>query len=284
MIIGEDIKLENLKHINKLHKNSSLLNFTIQTAKKAGDIQLSHFGKISSFDTKSTNIDLVTNADIETEIFIINEINSSFPEHSILSEEAGEINKKNKYQWIIDPLDGTTNFAHNLPIFAVSIALQINGITEIGVVYNPAVDKCFYAENNKGAYLNNNLIYPSKCSKLSESLIATGFPYNHDDRYDKSFEIFKLFYDKTRGIRRLGAASLDLCFVAMGRFEGFYEFGLHSWDICAGSLLVKEAGGVISDWNGDKCPENGKRILASNGLIHKNMLKVLSRDEYNIFY
>jgi len=267
-----------------LDNSSEFLDFAIKVAKKAGQIQMSYFGKISSLDKKSTNIDLLTNADTESEKFIIRKIQETFPEHSILSEERGELYTDSKYLWVIDPLDGTTNFAHNLPIFAVSIGLKKNNETICGVVYNPAADKCFYAKINNGSYLNNSKISVSQSKIINESLLATGFPYNHDSRYDKSFELFKEFYDISRGIRRLGAAALDLCFVAMGRFDGFYEFNLNSWDICAGSLIAKEAGGKITDWNGNKCPSDGNRIVATNGLIHHEMLKILTKQKYKIFY
>ncbi|MBI45785.1 MAG: inositol monophosphatase [Candidatus Marinimicrobia bacterium] len=264
---------------------SKFLEFAIKIAKEAGDIQMSYFGKISSLDKKSTNIDLVTNADIESEELIIKRIKESFPDHSILSEEKGELIADSDYLWVIDPLDGTTNFTHNLPIFAVSIGLiKKNTGTVCGVVYNPAVGKCFYAEKNKGAYLDGKKIQCTSSDTLSNSLLVTGFPYLHDLKYDLSFEIFKEFYDKTRGLRRLGAASLDLCFVAMGRFDGYYEYSLKAWDICAGSLIAEEAGAKVTDWDNSKLPNDGSRILATNGLIHNQIVKILTRDRYKIYF
>ena len=218
-----------------MNHQSEYLKFTLNLAKEAGKIQLSYFGNISSVDTKSTNVDLVTNADIESEKLIISEIKKKYPQHSILSEEADSITNNSQYTWIIDPLDGTTNFAHNLPIFAVSIALKKANETICGVVFNPAANKCFYAERNKGAFLDEKKIRPRSTSNLSNCLIVTCFPYLHDIKYDLSFVLFKEFYDRTRGLRRLGAAALDLCFVAMGRFDAFYEFNLQPWDICAGA-------------------------------------------------
>ena len=268
-----------------MSKNSDFLDFTLSIAKEAGDIQMSYFGKVHNSESKSTNIDLLTEVDKKSEMHIISNIKKKFPDHSILSEEKGEIDNQSEYLWVIDPLDGTTNFVHNLPIFAVSIGLQKNNKTILGVVYNPAADKCFYAEYSKGAYLNDNIIMTRENVQLSKSLLATGFPYIHDKKYDISFNLFKHFYDETRGVRRLGAASLDLCFVAMGRFDGYYEFGLKPWDICAGSLIVNEAKGIVSDWNGEKVPFSGNRILAcSNNEIHNNMKKILMGEKYSLFF
>ena len=265
--------------------NDDLLKFTVSLAKEAGDIQMNFFGRINNTEKKSAAIDLLTEADKKSEKHIIDNIKRNYSNHSILSEEIGEINNKSEYKWVIDPLDGTTNFVHNLPIFAVSIGLQKNNKTILGVVYNPAANKCFYAKANKGAYLNGEIIQTRSNKELSHSLIATGFPYIHDKKYDVSFKIFKKFYDNSRGVRRLGAASLDLCFVAMGRFDGFYEFGLKPWDICAGSLIVKEANGIVSDWDCKKLPFSGDRILAcSNNQIHKAMSIELMKEKYSLFF
>ena len=257
-----------------------MLNTAIKIAKEAGNILLHHFGNISSIQTKSENIDLVTVADIESEKFIIKAIKDNFPSHDIISEEKGLDIKNSDYRWVIDPLDGTTNFVHNLPIFAISMSLQYKKETILGVVYNPAVNKCFTAQKGKGAFLNNKPIHPSSINTLSESLLVTGFPYTHNERFYKGFIHFKDLYSKTQGIRRLGAASLDFCFVAMGRFEGYWEFGLKPWDICAGDLIVKESGGITSDWNGSPMPFNGNRILATNQHIHNEIVSILSK---NIF-
>ena len=264
--------------------NFDFLEFAIKLAKSTGKIQMSYFGNISSIDNKSSKIDLLTEADKKSEDYIINEIKNKYPSHSILSEECGLINKNSKYKWIIDPLDGTTNFVHNLPIFAVSIGLQKNDQTICAVVYNPAADKCFYAYDNQPAYLNNTIINVTNTKNINNCLLATGFPYLHDNRYDLSFEIFKDFYDITRGLRRLGAAALDLCFVAMGRFDGYYEYGLEPWDISAGSLIATEAGANVTDWDNSELPYDGSRILASNGKIHSQMVDILMKEKYNIFF
>ena len=267
-----------------MKNKSDFLRFSIELAKSAGKIQMSYFGKLSSLNKKSTSIDLLTIADKESETYIINKIKKNYPTHSILSEESGEINNKNEYRWIIDPLDGTTNFVHNLPIFAVSIALQKNNKTICAVVYNPAADKCFYAQKESSAYLNDQKINVSKSDNLNDSLLVTGFPYLHDERYDLSFEIFKEFYDRTRGLRRLGSAALDLCFVAMGRFDGYYEYNLYPWDICAGAFILEKSGGKVTDWDNSKLKLSGERILATNNYIHSNMINILNQDKYKLFF
>ena len=267
-----------------MENKSDFLKFSIKLAKDAGKIQMSYFGKVSSLNKKSNSIDLLTIADKESETYIINKIKKNYPDHSILSEETGEINNENKYKWIIDPLDGTTNFVHNLPIFAVSIALQKNNKTICAVVYNPAVEKCFYAQKDSPAYLNEDKINVSKSNNLNDCLLVTGFPYLHDKRYDLSFDIFKEFYDKTRGLRRLGSAALDLCFVAMGRFDGYYEYQLYPWDICAGSFILEQSGGKATDWDNSKLKLSGERILATNNYIHTQMINILNKDKYKLFF
>ncbi len=255
-----------------------MLDFAIETAKQAGSILMQHFGNISSIEKKSTNIDLLTIADTESDAFILDRIKTTYPQHHIIAEESDLTEGNSDYKWVIDPLDGTTNFVHNLPIFAVSMGLQYKEETILGVVYNPAVNKCFWAEKNGGAYLNDKPIQITSTNTLSNSLLVTGFPYIHDDRFEKGFDLFKELYGKTQGIRRLGAAALDFCFVAMGRFEGFWEFGLQPWDVCAGAIILQEAGGKVSDWDGSPMPFSGTRVLATNGHIHGEMIDVLRED------
>ena len=252
-----------------------MLEFAIDTAKQAGSILMQHFGKISSIKRKSTDIDLVTIADTESESFILDKIKTAYPQHHIISEESVMLNNNSDYRWVIDPLDGTTNFVHNLPIFAVSIGIQYNKKTVAAVVYNPAAHKCFYANKNGGAFLNGKPIHTTSTNTLSNSLLVTGFPYIHDHRWEKGFEHFKDLYGRTQGIRRLGAAALDFCFVAMGRFDGFWEFGLQPWDVCAGALILEEAGGKVTDWDGSPMPFSGEKVLATNGHIHGEMIKIL---------
>ena len=257
---------------------TEMLEFAKTTAKEAGDILMQHFGMITTVERKSTNIDLVTIADTESESFILNQIKAAYPLHHIIAEESAIVENNSDYRWVIDPLDGTTNFVHNLPIFAVSIGLQYKDETIVAVVYNPAADRCFWAEKNGKAYLNGDPIRTTSTNTLSDSLLVTGFPYSHDERLQKGFDLFKQVYGKTQGVRRLGAAALDFCFVAMGRFEGFWEFGLQPWDVCAGALIVKEAGGEVSDWDDSPMPFSGNRVLATNGYIHKEMLEVLGKE------
>ena len=259
-------------------KHPEMLDFSIEIAKDAGTILMSHFGKISSVERKSTDIDLVTLADTESEAFILERIKSVYPDHHIIAEESAIWEGNSDYRWVIDPLDGTTNFVHSLPIFAVSIGLQYKQETILSVVHNPAAHKCFWAEKNGGAYLNDKPIQITSTNTLSNSLLVTGFPYIHDDRFEKGFDLFKELYGKTQGIRRLGAAALDFCFVAMGRFEGFWEFGLQPWDVCAGAIILQEAGGKVSDWDGSPMPFSGTRVLATNGHIHGEMIDVLRED------
>ena len=257
---------------------TEMLEFTIKTAKGAGAILMEHFGQISSYEHKSTPIDLLTIADTQSEAFILNTIKTTFPNHHIIAEESTIVENNSDYRWVIDPLDGTTNFVHSLPIFAVSIGLQYKGETIVGVVYNPAADKCFWAEKNGGAFLNGESIHNTSTNTLSNSLLVTGFPYTHDDRWSKGFDLFKILYGKTQGVRRLGAAALDFCFVAMGRFEGFWELGLQPWDVCAGALILEEAGGKVSDWDNSPMPFSGDRVLATNGFIHEKMKDILEND------
>tara|TARA_Y100001970_G_C14025464_1_gene745790 strand:+ start:23 stop:826 length:804 start_codon:yes stop_codon:yes gene_type:complete len=267
-----------------LIKKSEYLQFSLDLVKEVGKIHLNYFGNTNSILRKSSDIDLVTEADIKSEKLIISRIQQTYPEHSIISEESKNIINTSEYTWVIDPLDGTTNFAHNLPIFSVSIGLKKGNKTICAVVFNAAADKCFYSDYSNGSYLNDKQINTTNSIYLSDCLLATGFPYIHDSKYDLSFKIFKEFYDQTRGVRRLGAASLDLCFVAMGRFDGFYEFNLKPWDICAGSLIAKEAGCKVTDWNGNELNPDGRRILCASNEIHNKMVSILTQKKYSLFY
>ena len=260
-------------------------HFAIETAKSAGKVLMSYFGKLTHVDNKSTDIDLVTQADMASEELITTAIKKVFSSHNIIAEESDFETINSDYCWVIDPLDGTTNFVHTLPIFAVSIGLQYKSKTILGVVYNPVYNQCFHATLNGGAFLNNSPLSVSSTNTLSKSLLVTGFPYIHSERWKASFKLFEDFYSSNQGMRRLGAAALDFCFVAMGRFDGFYEFDLQPWDVCAGDLILREAGGETSDWDGAPMPFSGKRILASNGYLHSQMGDILMQKKYrDVFF
>ena len=230
-------------------------------------------GKITKISYKGRD-NIVTDVDKKAEEMIIRRILSAFPGHSVLSEERAPIGKS-PYKWVIDPLDGTTNFAHGFPFFCVSIALEECGEIIMGVVYDPQRNELFYAERDKGSYLNNKRIHVSVTKKLSESFLATGFSYGRRGK-DKNVKNFTEFLLKTLAIRRAGSAALDLCYVACARFDGFWEMDLHPWDSAAGLLIVKEAEGAVTKFDGSDYSHYDKEVLATNGSIHKQMIKVLS--------
>ncbi len=254
-----------------------MLNFAIETAREAGQILLEKFGRKINISKKG-DINLVTEADLASEKFIIEKIRSYYPKHSILAEESGESSVAGEngsaLKWIIDPLDGTTNYAHGYPCFCVTLALEHNGEIVVGVTFDPTRDELFAAEKGRGATLNGRQIRTSDTEKLSESLIVTGFPYNFKQRADFTRHLtdFMLY---SRGIRRDGSAAIDMAYVACGRFDGFWEEGLNPWDVAAGVLLIEEAGGRVSYYDDSPFSIYAPPICASNGLIHGEMLKVL---------
>lgn len=253
--------------------NNKFKKIAIEAAFKSGKLIKSSVGKISSISYKGRD-NIVTDVDKKSEDIIIKMIHSHFPGHSILSEECGAIDKRSSYRWIIDPLDGTTNFAHAFPFFCVSIALEVNGQIVLGVVYDPMRDELFYAQSGKGAYLNSKRISVSGVSKLADSFLATGFSYGAK-RKDRNLGNFKRLLMKTMAIRRAGSAELDLAYVACGRFDGFWEMDLKPWDSAAGYLLVKEAKGTITRFNGSEFSVYDNNILASNRRIHPLISKNL---------
>ena len=245
-----------------------------KSAHAAGAILSKMYGHVNHV-TKKGDIDLVTDADLMSEQAILEVIRHNFPGDNINSEESGKLGEKSNRTWLIDPLDGTTNFAHCFPFFAVSIALEVSGRLVLGVVYNPYMDEYFEASEGAGAYLNNRRIEVSRTAELGEALLGTGFPY---DIHDKPAEIIGLFGKmiiRAQGIRRPGAAALDLCYVAAGRLDGFWEQGLKPWDTAAGAVILKEAGGKLSSFGGAPYTPYMKSILAANPLIHDLMLKLL---------
>jgi myo-inositol-1(or 4)-monophosphatase len=257
-------------------KSYSLLNFAIQTAREAGRILAERFGRKIEISNKS-EIDLVTESDLASERVIIDRIKTYYPRHSILAEESGTTNPGNHesdWRWIIDPLDGTTNYAHGYPCFCVSIALEHRGRLEVGVVYDPIRDEMFAAERGQGASLNGRRISVSGTMNLSAALLCTGFPYDVRERNDFARH-FANFIMHAQGVRRDGAAALDLAYVAAGRFDGFWEEGLRPWDVAAGALIIEEAGGQISKYRGEPLDIYTPPVVASNGLIHDQMREVL---------
>ncbi len=253
-------------------------NTALKAAKEAGKIILSYYSKNVNAIGKGTTYNLVTEADIASENKIISIIKDKFPGHSIMTEESGEEIHKSDYCWVIDPLDGTNNFYHKFPMFCVSIALYKKGKPLIGVVFDPLKKELFYAEKNKGAFLNNKKIKVSGANKLSKSLLALGFYYERGSLMRKSLDQMKrFFYEDVHGIRRAGSAALDLCYTACGRFDGYWELYLNPWDYAAGSLIVMEAGGRITNTHGQKYSLMMKTIVASNGKIHKDMIRVLKK-------
>jgi myo-inositol-1(or 4)-monophosphatase len=254
----------------------------IKAALKAGKILTEHAGKVQKIGYKD-EVNLVTEVDCLSEENIIGIIKDAFPEHSIMTEESEGKKTESEYKWVIDPLDGTTNYAHDFPSYCVSIALEKEGEIILGVVYNPNLDELFIAEKGKGAYLyqgknpeeGKRRISVSTTEQLSNSLLATGFPYDIRTSKIDNMNHFANFYKKSQAIRRAGSAALDLCYLAMGRFDGFWELKLSPWDTAAGSLLVKEAGGKVTDFSGGPFNIYLKEILASNGKIHQQMINVL---------
>lgn len=245
-------------------------------AKGTGDFIRSERNRFeqSKVEVKGKN-DFVSYVDKTAEKKIVEQLQQILPEAGFIAEE-GTITQKNEvYNWVIDPLDGTTNFIHGIPCFAVSIALMRNKDIVLGVVYEVNFDECFYAWEGSNAFLNGSLISVSKANKLSDSLIATGFPYYDYHKMDEYLELFKYFMKNTHGLRRLGSAATDLAYVACGRFEGFYEYSLQPWDVAAGAFIVKQAGGKVSDFKGEENYIFGKEIVASNNSVFPEFLSAV---------
>lgn len=246
-----------------------MLDFAVDISKKAGEILLSHFGRLGPGKvTYKSKRNPVTVADTESEDFLVNAIRSRFPDHSILTEEQPHVKRNSDFEWIIDPLDGTVNFVHSLPVFCVSIALMRRQVLEIGVVYAPALGEIFTAERGQGAFANGKKIVVSQTGDLLHSLLATGFAYIREETLQNNQANFNRLNMKAHAVRRLGSAALDLCYVACGRFDGFWELHLSPWDVAAGCLIVTEAGGRVSEIDGGQNYIYGQNIVASNSRIH----------------
>ena len=247
-----------------------------QAVEEAGKVLNDLFGRVKQISKKG-EIDLLTEADLRSEEIILDILGRNFPNDSIVTEEAGEYRRLPERVWIIDPLDGTTNFAHTFPFFAVSIALEVEREVVLGVVFNPCLDEHFEAVKGKGAFFNKNPVKVSQARSLKESLVATGFPYSVYKDPHRVMELFKKMVVQAQGIRRPGSAAIDLCYVAAGRLDGFWEEGLKPWDTAAGSLIVREAGGIVSNYYGISYTPYQENIVAANPYIHEAMLKVLNR-------
>ncbi len=252
------------------------IDLATQSALKAGDLLLEYFGKIDSYELKSPK-SIVTEADTRSEELIIGKIKSFYPGHGFIAEESGENINDSACIWIIDPLDGTTNFAHAYPFFSISIALRIDGVLELGVIYDPVTKELFSAEAGKVAFLNGKQISVSKVDDLEHSHLVTGFVYKHDWMIKKNLKHFENFIYKSQAVRRDGSAALDLCYVACGRFDGFWEMGLNPWDTAAGVLIVREAGGIVTDFSGIDFKLESVELLASNKILHDDMKAVLNQ-------
>ncbi|MFC1594025.1 inositol monophosphatase family protein [Candidatus Omnitrophota bacterium] len=259
-------------------KKPTYKDVAIEAARAAGKIHKKYFHRDIKVKTKGASYDLLTIADTEAEKAVVSVIKKYFPEHNFLGEENRYAKTDSAYTWVIDPLDGTNNFSSGMPIFCVSVALVKNGESIVGVVYDVTRDELFSAVKGHGAYLNGKRMKVSDAKTLKDSLLITGFYYDRGKLMRATLDNIHEFFQKPiRGLRRLGAAALDLCYIASGRAAGFWEFQLSPWDFAAGKLLVEEAGGKVTDDSGKKVSITKSYVVASNGTIHAAMLKVLKR-------
>lgn len=260
-----------------LHDLSAVRQVAVDAALAAGRIQRQRSCDVGEIRYKG-DIDPVTEVDLLCEKEIIRRIKERFPDHDILAEESGDTKGDSMNKWFIDPLDGTVNYAHGYPCYCVSIALAHEGDVVVGVVYNPNLDELFVAEKGKGATLNSEPIAVSSIKDLKQSLLVTGFAYDVGRSHDDNLNHFFNFIKKCQAVRRPGSAAMDLVYTAMGRFEGFWELKLNPWDMAAGRLILEEAGGEVTRFDGSPHSIHDKEILASNGLVHAAMIEVLKRD------
>jgi len=255
--------------------NPLFLATAIEAVIKAGDIQMSYIDSGFQVSHKGA-IDLVTEADVAVERMFREMIGVRFPDHTILAEEFGEdaATRGASHCWVFDPIDGTSNYAHGLPIFCSSLALEIGGKGQLGAVYDPTRKELFVAERGGGAFLNGKPIHVSQAQGLVDSMLVTGFPYDVHTRIPEIVGLFGEFVGRARAVRRLGSAALDLCYVAAGRMDGFWEQDLKPWDIAAGTIIVEEAGGKVTDFIGEPFSSRRHQLLATNGRIHDDMLRI----------
>jgi myo-inositol-1(or 4)-monophosphatase len=239
----------------------------IDAARDAGRLLLTELRTVHRIAFKGLSTNLVTEMDERAEELIVGRLGQAFPNDTILAEERGAASGRSGRRWIVDPLDGTTNYAHGVPIFCVSVALEVAGHITLGVAYDPSLDELYVAERGQGATLNDRRLAVSSTATLDESLLTTGFPYNIRETRDTNLREYAAFALRCRGVRRLGAAVLDLAWVAAGRLDGFWEIGLRSWDIAAGALLIREAGGTIEDLDGRDVLASGNVVAANDGVF-----------------
>ncbi|MEO8512211.1 MAG: inositol monophosphatase family protein [Ignavibacteria bacterium] len=250
----------------------------LEAADEAAKILMEYFDTDFKISRKEFYNDLVTEVDKKSEEKIVEIIHKHFPDHNVLAEEGGNRHKKSDYVWIVDPIDGTVNYAHSLQIFCISIALEVKGEIMLGIVYNPHSGEKFFAEKGKGAWYNDKKISVSDTESLKDGFLVTGFAYGLDKKDDHSLEYFVEFVKMGLPVRRLGSAAIDICYVACGKFDAFWEFNLHAWDVAAAYLILLEAGGRITDFSGGSYSVYDKQILASNGRgIHDEMINVLKK-------
>lgn len=253
----------------------------VKTARRAARVIRHYSGRLDETDVREKGThDLVTKIDEDVQQMIAQSLTDAFPDYDVLAEEGTDVSDysvaANGYRWIVDPIDGTTNFTHGVPPYAVSIALQHEGDIVVGVVLDVARRELFTATRGGGTYVDGVRAHVSRTRTLNDSLLTTGFPYRSFAHLDQYLDVLRQFMHATRGIRRPGAASVDLAYIACGRFDGFFETGLSPWDVAAGSLLVEEAGGRATDFHNDRLPLFERQILATNGLVHEAMLEILS--------
>jgi len=258
-----------------LPRDPLLLATAIEAVVRAGSIQIDRFGGAMRVDKKGA-IDLVTDVDVAVEKMFREMVAERFPDHQVLAEEFGGAAAVPRGPcWVFDPIDGTTNFAHGLPIFCSSLALEIDGVAEVAAVYDPNRRELFTAERGGGAFLNGRPLHVSDASALVDAMLVTGFPYDVHSRIDEIVGLFGQFVGRARAVRRLGSAAIDLCYVAAGRMDGFWESDLKPWDIAGGALIVAEAGGRVTNMDGSPFASRGQQVLASNGLLHDAMLEII---------
>jgi myo-inositol-1(or 4)-monophosphatase len=255
---------------------SPFLAVALDAARGAGQLLREQLGGVRRIQHKRSVIDLVTEMDGRAEALIVERLRGAFPDHAILAEESGATDGRSEYRWLIDPLDGTTNYAHGVPIFAVSVALERAGVVELGVAYDPSRDECFVAERGRGATLNGQAIRVSSADALDRALLVTGFPYDIRTTAETNLPEYAALSKRAQAVRRLGSAVLDLSWVACGRLDGYWEFSLGAWDMAAGGLIVSEAGGRVTSVRGGPWRLEGPGILASNGLVHEAILAELA--------